>query len=135
MHNNRFAILSEAEGDSDRRVALLRKIARHVRSALRVDPPRIVGRIRIPDGASEPDELRLAIAPRAAITGFVTIEIGVVQIAGAGGSIALPEVLLRAGGSVPAPADPDPGVITVEATFEEVKFKVPPNIISNPIQT
>lgn len=75
--------------------SFLRRVAGFVRRTLRVDPPRIVGRIRVPEGSTEPDELRLAIAPRAAIAGFVTIEIGVIHIAGAGGSIALPEVLLR----------------------------------------
>jgi hypothetical protein len=75
--------------------SLLRQVARRVRKAYRVDPPRIVGRIRVPEGSAEPDELRLAIAPRAALPGFGTIEIGVVHVAGVGGSIALPEVLLR----------------------------------------
>jgi hypothetical protein len=75
--------------------SFLRKVAKLVRREQRKDLPRIVGRIRIPEGSSEPDELRLAVLPRAAIAGFVTIEIGVVHVAGAGGSIALPEVLLR----------------------------------------
>lgn len=75
--------------------SFLRKVARLVRKAQRKDLPRIVGRIRVPEGSAEPDELRLAVLPRAAIQGFVTIEIGVVHVAGAGGSIALPEVLLR----------------------------------------
>lgn len=75
--------------------SFLRTVARRVRKAYRGDPPRIVGRIRVPEGSAAPDELRLAIAPRGALPGFGTIEIGVVHVAGVGGSIALPEVLLR----------------------------------------
>ena len=75
--------------------SFLRKVAKLVRREQRKDLPRIIGRIRVPEGSPAPDELRLAVLPRAAHAGFVTIEIGVVHIAGAGGSIALPEVLLR----------------------------------------
>ncbi|MEP7124074.1 MAG: hypothetical protein ABJE95_24315 [Byssovorax sp.] len=75
--------------------SFLRKVAKLVKREQRKDLPRIVGRIRVSEGSAMPDELRLAVLPRAAITGFVTIEIGVVHIAGSGGSIALPEVLLR----------------------------------------
>jgi hypothetical protein len=75
--------------------SFLRKVAKLVKREQRKDLPRIVGRIRIPEGSPAPDELRLAVVPRAAIAGFVTIEVGVVHVAGAGGSIALPEVLLR----------------------------------------
>ncbi|MGK4002588.1 hypothetical protein WMF31_08190 [Sorangium sp. So ce1036] len=56
---------------------------------------RVVGRIRIPDGSPDADELRLGLAPRAALPGFVSIEVGVVYAPGAGGAIGLPEVLLR----------------------------------------
>ncbi len=75
--------------------SFLRDVAKRVRRAQRKDPPRIIGRIRIPEGSAEPDELRLAVLPRSAVAGFVTIEIGVVHVAGPGGSLALPEVLLR----------------------------------------
>jgi hypothetical protein len=75
--------------------SFLRKVAKLVKRQQRKDLPRIVGRIRVPEGSAEPDELRLAVLPRAARAGFVTIEIGVVHVAGAGGSIGLPEVLLR----------------------------------------
>lgn len=73
----------------------LRDVARRVRRALRKEEPRIIGRIRVPEGQSEPDELRLALAPRKAQRGFVAIEIGVVYAQGTGGSLGLPEVLLR----------------------------------------
>ncbi|XYH95202.1 hypothetical protein ACMHYB_46560 [Sorangium sp. So ce1128] len=56
---------------------------------------RIVGRLRIPDGSPDADELRLGLSPRAALPGFVAIEVGVVYAPGAGGAIGLPEVLLR----------------------------------------
>ncbi|WP_437935428.1 hypothetical protein [Sorangium sp. So ce341] len=56
---------------------------------------RVVGRLRIPDGSPDADELRLGLSPRAALPGFVAIEVGVVYAPGAGGSIGLPEVLLR----------------------------------------
>jgi hypothetical protein len=75
--------------------SLLRRVAKLVRREQRKDLPRIVGRIRVPEGSSEPDELRLAVLPRSAHSGFLTLEIGVVHVAGAGGSFALPEVLLR----------------------------------------
>ncbi|MFT3766711.1 MAG: hypothetical protein QM820_14535 [Minicystis sp.] len=74
---------------------LLRDVARRVRKEISADRLRIVGRIRVPDGSAEPDELRLAIAPKAAPSGFGAIEIGVVYARGAGGAIALPEVILR----------------------------------------
>jgi len=74
---------------------LLRDVARRIRKAVPADSVRIVGRIRVPEGSAEPDELRLAIAPRAAPAGLGAIEIGVVFVPGTGGPIALPEVILR----------------------------------------
>ncbi|WP_437619990.1 hypothetical protein [Sorangium sp. So ce1151] len=56
---------------------------------------RVVGRLRIPDGSPDADELRLGLSPRAALPGFVAIEVGIVYAPGAGGAIGLPEVLLR----------------------------------------
>ncbi|WP_437924941.1 hypothetical protein WMF37_38840 [Sorangium sp. So ce291] len=56
---------------------------------------RVVGRLRIPDGSPDADELRLGLSPRAALPGFVAIEVGVVYAPGAGGAVGLPEVLLR----------------------------------------
>lgn len=83
-------------------VPLLREIATRVRRQHRGEL-RVVGRIRVPDGATEPDELRLTIGPRSAPRGFGAIEVGVVYIHGAGGSIALPEILLRV--TTDSPAD------------------------------
>ncbi|WP_437501575.1 hypothetical protein [Sorangium sp. So ce1099] len=65
------------------------------RGAGAVTELRVVGRLRIPDGSPDADELRLGLSPRAALPGFVAIEVGVVYAPGAGGAIGLPEVLLR----------------------------------------
>ncbi|WP_437965459.1 hypothetical protein WMF04_38365 [Sorangium sp. So ce260] len=65
------------------------------RAAATASELRIVGRLRIPDGSPDADELRLGLSPRAALPGFVAIEVGVVYASGAGGAIGLPEVLLR----------------------------------------
>jgi hypothetical protein len=56
---------------------------------------RTVGRIRVPDGAAEPDELRLALVPRPAAQGFRSLEAGAVIVPGAGGPALLPGVVLR----------------------------------------
>jgi hypothetical protein len=76
-------------------VATLREVARLVQKRWPASDLRIVGKIRVPDGSSDPDELRLSIAPRSAPIGFGAIEVGVVHAIGAGGSFACPEVILR----------------------------------------
>jgi len=76
-------------------VAFLRDVARRVKQGLKGTEARVVGRIRLPEGCPDADELRLGLVPRAALPGFVGIEVGVVHAPGAGGAIALPEVLLR----------------------------------------
>jgi hypothetical protein len=73
----------------------LRDVARRVRKAFPDDDVRLVGRIRIPDGQAHADELRLGVAPRGAVAGFGAIEVGVVYVPGAGGALALPEIILR----------------------------------------
>ncbi|XXX74291.1 hypothetical protein WMF30_42265 [Sorangium sp. So ce134] len=72
-----------------------RAAARAAGAATAAAELRVVGRLRIPDGSPDADELRLGLSPRAALPGFVAIEVGVVYAPGAGGSIGLPEVLLR----------------------------------------
>src|SRR4029078_6533360 len=72
-----------------------REVARHARRALKDEEIRVVGRSRIREGSPTPDEVRLALAPRKAIAGFTSIEVGVVYAPGAGGPIGLPEGLLR----------------------------------------
>jgi hypothetical protein len=73
----------------------LAKVSKRVRRAFSAEEARLVGRIRVPDGCAEADELRLAISPRSAPAGFGAIEVGVVYAPGAGGPLALPEVILR----------------------------------------
>jgi hypothetical protein len=75
--------------------ALFRAIVKRVRKATPKGEVRFVGRIRVPDGSAEPDELRLLVLPKAAPPGFGAIEIGVVHAPGPGTVIALPEVVLR----------------------------------------
>ncbi|WP_437314665.1 hypothetical protein [Sorangium sp. So ce385] len=114
--------LAELPADpAARPVAFLRDVARRVRRSHKAPRPaakapastaakgsaraaakaataselRVVGRLRIPDGSPDADELRLGLSPRAALPGFVAIEVGVVYAPGAGGAIGLPEVLLR----------------------------------------
>jgi hypothetical protein len=74
---------------------LLRAVAKRLRRAFPAGDVRFVGRIRMPEGCADADELRLAVAPRTTPAGFGAIEIGVVYLQGAGGAIALPEVILR----------------------------------------
>jgi hypothetical protein len=76
-------------------VGFLRDVARRVKRGLKGADARVVGRIRLPEGSPDADELRLGLVPRAALPGFVGIEVGVVYAPGAGGAVALPEVLLR----------------------------------------
>lgn len=72
----------------------LAKVARQLRKrqghALRLTP-----KLRLPAGEADADELRLGVAPRRALPGFVGIELGVVYAQGAGGSLGLPEILVR----------------------------------------
>ncbi|AKT42637.1 hypothetical protein [Chondromyces crocatus] len=76
-------------------IPLLRDISRRIKRSLKGTEARVVGRIRVPEGTPDADEIRLGLAPRAALPGFVGIEVGVVYAPGAGGAVALPEVLLR----------------------------------------
>src|SRR5262249_8687659 len=70
---------------------ILRDVAKRVRAAIGGEDLRVVGKIRIPAGSPDADELRLAIAPKKALPGFVAIEVGVVFVPGVGGALALPE--------------------------------------------
>ena len=76
-------------------VGFLRGVSRRVKRSLKGVEARVVGRLRIPDGSPDADEIRLGLVPRAALPGFVGIEVGVAYVPGAGGALALPEVLLR----------------------------------------
>jgi hypothetical protein len=57
---------------------------------------RVVPWARIPEGRTEPDELRLLVMPRAALAGLMAIEIGMEYEQGGGGPVALPCVIVRA---------------------------------------
>lgn len=79
-------------GDAVRSAApLLGRVCKALaKSELRVG---IVG--RVPTGASKPDELRLSVRPRSTLRGFIGLEVGVGWFHGAGGALAVPEVLVR----------------------------------------
>lgn len=72
----------------------LRAVAKRLGKALG-ESARLVGRIRVPDGETQPDELRLGVLPRPAAQGFRALEAGVVIAPGMGGAALLPGVILR----------------------------------------
>lgn len=75
---------------------ILRDITRRIRKAMKGGADlRIVPRIHVPSESPDADELRVLVIPRSPIEGFRALELGVVFVHGAGGSIALPEILLR----------------------------------------
>ena len=74
---------------------ILASIAKTLRKSKKVGPSRIRGFGRIPTGATEPDELRLLVRPKGSLRGFTGIEIGLGWAHGAGGSVAVPQLLLR----------------------------------------
>lgn len=65
---------------------------------------RAIGRVRIPDGSPDADELRLGLVPKTPLAGFLGIEVGVVYVPGAGGPLGLPEVLFRVTAGSPCEA-------------------------------
>ena len=68
----------------------------HLATALRRDKTlRAVAWARLPDGTAEFDELRLLLTPRLPRRGFSGIEVGFSFASGAGGFVALPQVLVR----------------------------------------
>ncbi|MBK9267018.1 MAG: hypothetical protein IPM54_45485 [Polyangiaceae bacterium] len=75
----------------------LQKVAKRIRKAARKtgDDIRIIPRIRVPEGSAIPDEMRLAIVPRAPLTGFVGLEVGVVPIPSPASAVHSPEMILR----------------------------------------
>jgi hypothetical protein len=74
---------------------VLRRLVRTLRRRKELRGARIAPRIRVPTGAMDPDELRLRVAPRLPLRGFVAIEVGVSYALGFGARVALPEVLVR----------------------------------------
>jgi hypothetical protein len=71
---------------------ILRRIAEKLR---RRSGLRVIAWGRLPEGTDQFDELRLLCAPKIPIRGFTGIEVGLVGVGGIGGSIYLPEVLVR----------------------------------------
>lgn len=76
---------------------LLREIQKRIQKGSRKASGelRIVPRIRVPEGETAADELRLQVVPRAVVSGFLGLEVGVVLSPGAGSALRSPEVLLR----------------------------------------
>ncbi len=59
---------------------------------------------RFVEGATEPDELRLVLAPKQPLRGLVSVEVGRAFTAGLGGAIASPQILARVTVDTPAEA-------------------------------
>lgn len=87
-------------------IAFLRKVAAQTRKRLkdRAQDVRVIGRVRIPEGSPDADELRLALVPKTPLSGFAGLEVGVVYVPGSGGPIGFPEVLLRVTSGSPCEA-------------------------------
>lgn len=73
--------------------ALLAWLAKRLRENPQL---KVVAWARVPEGGSDPDELRLLVLPRRALPGLGGIEFGVEYQAGLGGNVALPWVMVRA---------------------------------------
>ena len=73
----------------------LRKLMVKLRSKRGLDGLRLARRIRIPNDAVDPDELRLLVVPRLPRRGFTAIEVGLTYALGFGARVAMPEILLR----------------------------------------
>jgi hypothetical protein len=70
---------------------LLRWLARRLgRAGLEATP---LG--RLPDGSTDPDELRLLVKPKRSLTGFLALEVGLEYQQGGGGPVSMPCVLVR----------------------------------------
>lgn len=78
-------------------IAFFKKVAAQTRKRLkhRASEVRVIGRVRIPEGSPDADELRLGLVPKAPLPGFAGLEVGVTYVPGSGGPLGFPEVLLR----------------------------------------
>jgi len=74
---------------------LLASIAKTLRKSKKIGSARVRGVGRIPTGSTEADELRLLVRPKGSLRGFTSIEVGLGWAHGAGGSVAMPQLLLR----------------------------------------
>lgn len=68
---------------------------RRVLAGLRRRELRAVPLARLPRGSTTPDELRLLIQPRGALSGLMAVEVGTDHALGVGGIVAEPYVLIR----------------------------------------
>ena len=75
---------------------ILKSLAQTLRKSKKLVDVRVRGFGRVPTASTELDELRLALKPKATLHGFTSIEVGLGWAHGAGGSVALPQVLVRA---------------------------------------
>ena len=80
---------------------LLDKVARRVESKSK-RAVRVVPKIRVPRGQADADEVRVVFLPRDPVRGFKGLEIGTSPIAGPGGVLLLPEILVRCEEGSPA---------------------------------
>jgi hypothetical protein len=70
-------------------------VLQRVLRGLRRRALRAVPLARLPQGLTKPDELRLLVQPRSALSGLMAVEIGTDHALGVGGIVAEPYVLLR----------------------------------------
>lgn len=75
-------------------VPLLREVVRRVERKAKL-PPRVIPRVRIPNGQPDPDELRVVFLPRDPVRGLRAVEVAAVFVGGPGGYVILPEILVR----------------------------------------
>jgi hypothetical protein len=81
------------------------------RALRRRQSSKIVAWGRVPDGAGEPDELRLLVQPKDGVTGLVALETGLDAQRGLGGVVGVPFVIVRAREGSPAQLALPRGVI------------------------
>lgn len=86
------------------RVAPAQKFLRRLAAGLRPNAGfgKVVAWARVPEGQSEPDELRLLSVPKRPLSGLIALEAGVEMERGLGGSVLLPFVIVRAKEGSPA---------------------------------
>ena len=72
-----------------------RRMLQRLLGGLRRGGLRAVPLARLPQGASNADELRLLVQPRGALTGLMAVEVGADHALGLGGMVSEPYVLLR----------------------------------------
>ncbi len=74
---------------------VLKAIARRLAPTLDKTGARLVARIHVPEGARDPDELRLSVVPKSRVNGLASLDIGVALASSSAGPVALPQVMVR----------------------------------------